>query len=265
MKKIIFFFLIFSNLLLRSEKLFSQTTSSTTVKEKMLIIPFEPKMYMSEIDLYISQETKMTYPQMWANFRNNLNTSLALQFKGNYAPISLLSDTNELQYIYENITYEYDAVPDTSAKASSKKNQEDTHQMINGQVNTDVNAQQGFMNTKVTNQLLLPKLNKKYGADVFIFINELDIKHVLKSDADMSTSDNIYEREMTVQYSILDKAGKTITAGVSSIRFPVSVNNPKKIEALCYPKICVAIFKDYQRATKSKTAKKTSPDLLHQK
>ncbi|HVA98592.1 MAG TPA: hypothetical protein VNG53_06825, partial [Bacteroidia bacterium] len=186
-----------------------------------------------------------------------------------YLPVSLLSDTSktnsDIQFIYQNIGYKYDAVPDTSANKGSHKKSSDTHQMVNGQVNTDVNSQPGFMNTDILNQQLLPFLHKKYHTDVFIFINELDIKHVLKSDADMTTSPDIYDREMTVQYSIFDKSGKEITEGISSTRFPDSLNNPKKIEGLCYPKICRAIFNDYQRATKIQASKKTTPDLLHQK
>lgn len=265
MKKIIFLFLIFAGIFIGTEKLFSQTEPPATPKEKMLIIPFEPRMYMSEIDLYISQETKMTYPQMWTDFRKNLNESLALQFKTNYATISLLKDTNELQYIYNNIGFKYDPVSDTTANVASKKNQSDTHQMINGQINADVNSQKSFMNTYVLTDKLLPLLYKKYHTDVFIFINELDIKHVLKSDADMNASADIFEREMTVQYSILDKSGKYIAAGITSTRFPLEMNVPKKIEALCYPKICNAIFKDYQRAKKIKFSKKAKPDLLHER
>src|SRR5262245_17581214 len=81
---------------------FSQhTTLNSTQKEvkapfgkhKILLVPFEPRMYMSEIDMYINQETKLNAKQIKWAFRDGVNEQLYKALKGKYATVDLLDDT----------------------------------------------------------------------------------------------------------------------------------------------------------------------------
>jgi hypothetical protein len=54
-------------------------------------------------------------------------------------------------------------------------------------------------------------------------------------------STDTYQREVIVHYSILDKSGKTITAGIATSRFSSKENSPKKIVAQCFSPIATYI------------------------
>ncbi len=110
----------------------------------------------------------------------------------------------------------------------------------NGQLTVEQNSDKKFMNTKLTNAEVIAYLNKKINlSEYFVFINQLDIKSVPDS-YDIATDS--YQREVTVHYSILDKAiGKTINAGAATSRFSSKENNPKKIVALAFGPIATYI------------------------
>jgi hypothetical protein len=73
---------------------------------------------------------------------------------------------------------------------------------------------------------VLTYLNKKYKVEYFVFINELDITTIMDS-YDMAS--DTYQRQVAVHYSIIDKTGKTISAGLATSTFSSKENNPKKI------------------------------------
>ncbi|MGZ3865686.1 MAG: hypothetical protein ACXVNR_04440, partial [Bacteroidia bacterium] len=73
MKRLFFFFSLLLTLVS-----FSQT------KQRIMIIPFEPKMYMSQIDHKINAETKFTQKQIKENFRKGINEELTRALKKNF-------------------------------------------------------------------------------------------------------------------------------------------------------------------------------------
>ena len=81
------------------------------------------------------------------------------------------------------------------------------------------------------NNEVLNYLNKKYKAEYFLFINQLDIKND-KDSYNITT--NTYLRRVEVHYTILDRNGKQIDAGIASSSFSSKENNPKKIVALSF-------------------------------
>ena len=107
------------------------------------------------------------------------------------------------------------------------------------------------MNTKLTNVEVIEYLNKKYLSEYFVFINELDIKNNMDS-YDINT--DTYQREVTVHYSILDKTGKTISAGVATSSFSSKENNPKKIVAQCFSPIATYIAAKFTAIVNPKPA-----------
>jgi hypothetical protein len=252
MKKILFLYLF---LLTDSGILFSQSSTrnpsnnlagekqdgKTDVTEhKIMLIPFAPKMFMIEIGSNIKKETGMSFGQITEAFRNGLDFSLLMQTKPKYKVISLLADTSstskDIEYIYESIGYSYDLVPDTSTAnkgimASLKKKEEDKpvnrSGIKDGQIMVDVDNNRRFMNTTLSNPNLLPYLNKKYKTDVYVFINQLDIKNMLGDQYDINS--DRYEREITIHYTVFDKSGKLLNSGISVDRFASNKNDPKKI------------------------------------
>ena len=206
---------------------------------KICLVPFEPKLYMSEIDQKINQQTKWEWETIRENFRHELDAQLKLKLQSTFSVLSFYADSakmaKDLDYAYNSTSLSYDPVnKPTDAKAANTSKSG----ISNGQIVVEQSSDKKFMNTKLTNVEVLSYLNKKYASEYFVFINQLDIKNDMNS-YDMST--DTYQREIVVHYSILDITGKTINAGVATSRFSSKENNPKKIVAQCFSPIATYI------------------------
>ncbi|MGQ0829030.1 MAG: hypothetical protein ACT4ON_11635 [Bacteroidota bacterium] len=211
----------------------------TITAGKILLIPFEPKMYMSDMDAKINQQTKWKSAQINENFRHQLDSQLKLKLQSTRRVVSFYSDSvkmsKDLMYIYNSTSLSYDlADKPTSATIPSERQSG----IKNGELKVEMNMDKKFMNTKLTGVEMLSYLSKKYKTDYFVFVNELDIK-IDPETYDISTDS--YQREVTVHYSILDKTGKTISAGISTSRISSKINEPKKIVSLTFSPIATYI------------------------
>lgn len=202
-------------------------------KNKVLIIPFKPTMYLSEIDKKVHDETKLNFDQIVNTFRNGLDEMIYLELKPKIKSYSLITDSakniKDLDYTYQSISYTYTPVPPENATKkdlNELKTQSSKPQIVNGELKVEMNTGKKFMNVKILNKELLPHLSKKYNASVFLFINEIDMKNKLE---EANTIDGTYNREVTVHYSIVDASGIFLNYGTSAISFPSNINNPQKI------------------------------------
>ena len=223
---------------------------------KVLVIPFEPKLYMSEIDENVNKETKLNFKQIRNAFRSGLDYSVVAEFRKKYKVVTLMSDSahiiSDQNYVYESIAYKYEVVPDPNAKTSTEK-PVDKPKVQNGQLAVTTNDQKKFMNTKITNPKLLATLNRTYGAEIFIFINELDIKNNI--DNSTKTAMGTYERIAGVHYSIYDLDGKLLDSGLATKGFPSTANNPNKIVNSYFSDIAQTIYTNFMAAITPKTEK----------
>lgn len=230
----------------------TNATPGKSVTGKICIVPFEPKLYMSEIDQKINQQTKWDWETIRENFRRQLNDQLKLKLESTYSVLSFYADSakmsKDLEFTYKSTDLAYDLVSKPSdAKTPNKKQSGIT----NGQITVEQNTDKKFMNTKLTNVEVIEYLNKKYLSEYFVFINELDIKNNMDS-YDINT--DTYQREVTVHYSILDKTGKTISAGIATSSFSSKENNPKKIVAQCFSPIATYIAAKFTATVNPKPA-----------
>jgi len=218
--------IFFSSLAFSSLAQEGTRATNATIEGKVMVIPFEPLMYMSEIDKKINEQTGWNFEQIRENFRHNLDVQLLLKLKTHTQAISFYQDSakmaKDLDYIYKSRTLSYDLI-DLSKTVSKAKQQKN---ITNGQLTVEINNDKKFMNAKIINPTLIGYLHKKYASTYFIFINELDIKNDLNS-YDIAT--DTYKREITVHYTIMDKTAKIISAGVIVSMLTALENDPKKI------------------------------------
>lgn len=223
---------------------------------KVLVIPFEPKLYMSEIDQNVNKETKMNFNQIRYAFRSGLDYSVVTEFKKKYSVVSLLSDTaksmSDQYYIYSSIAYKYDVVPDSAGKTPAD-NTINKPKIQNGQITVAANDQRKFMNTKITNPNLLVTLHKKYGTEIFIFINQLDMKINVDNSGNSATVG--FDRTAAVHYSIFDLNGTLLNSGLATKNFPANANNPNRIVNGYFSGIAETILANYLAATAPKVEK----------
>ena len=219
------------------------TNAAIKKSHKALLIPFEPKLYLSEIDQSINRETKLNFEQIRHTFRMGLDFDVATAFRKSLPVVSLMNDTansDDMQkLIYSSIGYDYSLLPDANGKMPKDANAGQS-KIQNGQLTVTTNNQQRFMNTKLLNSKLLLSLSQHYGTDVFIFINELDIK---------------FDHTVTIHYSIFNDKGKSIAAGIAVQHFTSTENDPKKIIHTCFAELADKIYAQYLSATTAQAPK----------
>lgn len=199
---------------------------------KVMIIPFEPRLYLSEIDQRIHNETKLSAREIKYTFRNGLNEQLFKAFKAiGYNALDLMEDTckykKDLEGIYEYLTYDFQKIPNQQNYQAPKKEKSEK-KIQKGQLNVETNDEARFMNARLTSPKLVPILYGKYKTDLFVFINQLDIKAAGSSTStDQNNTDQ--NRKIVVHYTVYSLDAKEINSGVAEEEFASDLNNPKKI------------------------------------
>lgn len=255
-KKHIFFIFVFLHCL----SSFSQegVRAAAPKKEltgKIMIVPFEPKMYMSDIDQKINQQTKWKSGAIIENFRHQLDNQLKLKFQSVLSPVvSFYLDSTktakDLDFIYKSSAISFDLIakPTAPTAAPVKKDKG----VKNGQIVVESSSEKKFSNIKFIDPSLVSILNKKYLCEYFLFINELDIQNDAET-YDMVTDS--YQRIVTVHYTIVDKTAKLIIAGAATSRINSKVNEPKKIVAQSFSPIASYLAAKFSLAIKPKEVK----------
>lgn len=219
-------------------------------KHKILIVPFEPRMYMSEIDLYINQETKLNAKQIKWAFRDGVDEQLYKVLKTKFAVTDLLDDTTktkkDLEMIYQHLGYEFMKAPDQEHYKPPVKEKEEKG-IEKGQIMVETNTDARFMNAKIKNPKLVPYLFDKYKCDLFIFINQLDLKGNTSSGPAETVNPN-GNRKAIVHYTIYTYDAIELNSGIAEEEFPVTVNAPKRINSDYISKIAQTIAERLYKA-----------------
>lgn len=212
-------------------------------KHKIMIIPFEPRMYMSEVDFAINAETKMTGKQIKNAFRDGMNEQLYKAFKPQHMVVDLMDDTlktkKDLENIYQYLHYRYAKVPDQNNYIPPKKEKEEKH-IEKGQIVTETDNEKRFMNAQLSNATLVPYLYGKYKSDVFVFVNQLDIKASNSGGPADLPSQNGF-RKIVLHYTVYTYDAKEINSGIAEVDFPATINNPSKINSVYLSKIAQTV------------------------
>lgn len=224
------------------------------VYDRVMVIPFDTKLYMSGIDAEIVEETGLTYHQVRERMRLGLahNVSIAVDEQYPASVLMMPFDSShaqleeDLDYIYSSIGYQYDEIPLDSAEVEVEKNgiakvvdgignlfknnAEDTSlepgtaTVRDGEVVAVTDDTERFMNTKVHNPNLFYYLSSSYACDLFVFINELDIEE--EAPQSMHGLDaHEYLRKLKVHYSIFNVQGELIYGGATITYFDTKTND----------------------------------------
>lgn len=198
-------------------------------KHKIMLIPFENRMYLSEIDFMINKESKLNAKEIKATMRDGLNEQFYKKLKSKIAVVDLLEDTaktkKDLDNIYQYLSYQYLRVPNQdNYKAPVKEKEEKT--IVKGQLAVESNSDVRFMNAKLKNATLVPYLSGKYKTDLFLFFNELDIKSLNGTPGDFNSTST---RKIILHYTVYTVDAREINSGIAEVNLPSNVNSPTKI------------------------------------
>ena len=202
-------------------------------KKRVLLIPFDPKMYMSDIDRSINRETKMNFKEIRDAFRSGIDFQLISQFKPAYSVISLLRDSvkskKDLQFIYQSTGYKY-TVTQGPEKPADQKN------ISKGQLTVPTRGEEErYMRTVINQPGLLEAMNKKYGAELFVFVSEIDLKAIVDPEGNPG-------READIHFTVYDLNGKQLGGGLAKSKFNNEQNEPKRIVSHAFPSAAHEIY-----------------------
>jgi hypothetical protein len=227
-------------------KSFAQTNTEPPVAKHYLLIPPEPKLYMSSADREIAYKTGASHAQIRDAFRTALVRKLALELSVVDSVKTLMEDDEEVRkdlwYTYYNIGYKYQPIP---AEETEIKDFKKTREFIKKfaqqkeqpqTVGTKEEEIEHFMNTSIHNPNLLLFLSKQYGSDRFIFINQLDIKDEPKGSYDYADNSKL-NRIVRVHFTIMNVNGDVIYAGMAKKEYPASLSSPDVIIRYAFPAI----------------------------
>ena len=240
------FFLLLASVASAQNKTISEkpkTERENAALHKVLLIPFEPRLYFGEVDRAINAETKLSAREIRYKFRDGLDEQLYKSFKAaGYNCLDLMDDTlkykKDLEGIYQYLGYDYMKVPSQeNYRAPEKEKQQKS--IEKGQLNVETNSDERFMNARLSNPKLLQTLNSKFKTDVFVFINQLDIRASGSKDPTQMTENT--NRRVVAHYTVYTLNGKEINSGTASQEFEAELNTPKKIVDRCFSKIAATL------------------------
>ena len=224
----------------------------------MMLIPFEPKMYMSDVDRTVGQHNGLDFNQVRGFFRLGLDNALTIESNKYFQTIRMHADetdiNRDLLYIYKSIGYEYAILPVEEEekkgvdKIIAKLKPEDPQQegytkVEEGQVVNAEDTYQRFMKTKVINEEMFGFLKEKYDPTYLLFINQFDIRTVPGTDYRDLESEN-YQRFIRAHYTIFDAEGNEVDAGTSVVYFSSRENDLRNIIAHNFPELAELVMEN---------------------
>jgi hypothetical protein len=249
-------------LLLSTGLLYGQSEADSLYK-RILLVPYNPQMYISDSDYDIARVSKREMREMRERFRLGLDISLQAVFLTGYDSHSLLRDTtqaaqSEIQAIYDHSKYAY-AVPERVLqqlaeedgqpfyKSVFKKKKPEPAQPEKGlqapeeKEDPRIKDSDRYLNIQITDAVLLPAMADKYGVDLFLFINQFEIQTDYNDCIDLQNK--VYNRKIKVHYSMFNALGQQVGGDLVEALFPSNINEAEEIIGRSFPELSREMLK----------------------
>ncbi len=261
-------------LLLFAKINFAQNTSSGQLltgdtiypKHKVMIIPFNMYNYFSDADPELAQKNEKDVTDISTLFRYGLNYNISARVISAYDPYNILVDTTlqsgqDLNMIYASIKYQFEKPMDVNAKDSAANKtikQPDIfglggEEVVEEKKKISFNkkeeepANTKYMNAVITHPEIFPNLQKKYGTDLFLFINQFEL--VTNYNHCLDRAANSFERKVVVHYSVYNAEGKQLKGDAITVTFSSAQTNVDEIVAQQFPVIADYLAQSIQTTT----------------
>lgn len=275
-KSALMFLYLFVTMFAHSQE---ETASNNGKKGRSyLLIPFESKMYISDIDKNIYESEGIGTTEIRTKLQASLDQNLFLYAKENgLEPLSFyvmeVDAQKELGYIYSSIGYKYEVLPKEEKeqedqtvteklknkfKPKEEKQKQPESNTTNGEITTQRVTEERYMQTIITNNKLLQTLVTTYQIDGIIFINQIDLLNNIVTDGSGK-----HNRLLKVHYTIYDKEGNIIQTGAEKTYFPSNVNNVDKISKTAIAENAKKIIEKIKLIQVEPTTNNSSIEVLH--
>lgn len=211
---------------------------------KVLLIPYDQRYYLSDADQDIVLQTKKDPVEIRARFQKTLDLFIQRVLGGHLQCISLLNDTNVnaqsgLEEIYSNTGYSYEAPVQKSGQNSNHlvkaRTSDDLSDSKTAYQYIQPPRENRYMAAIVNKKEIFENLFAEYGTDIFVFINQFEIKTNYASCLDIANK--IYQRELKVHFTVYDKEGNIIAGNYAISFFPSNSSHADDIIHTCFPEV----------------------------
>lgn len=230
------------------------TNAQDSASTKILLLPFNPDMYLSDIEQDIIQNTKMTPDEYRAYFRRALDLKIQGELKSYRPTVSLMADQEgddkkELREFYAQAGYGYlepvgkgvGKVIDKKKGLFEKKEAEDKAPLY-----ITTRGDDKFMNASVSDKNFYNKLMAANNCNYMLSVNQFEFKTNYSSCIDLSRK--LYRRELIIHYSIWDANAKLISGNFLVVYFPSDVNKPQEIADKTFKSISESLLTQLKEA-----------------
>jgi len=226
--------------------------------QSILVIPFEEKMYLSDVNHEIARENELSTAQIIRRFSAALDQSVYYAFRdrcrvSNFRDFPDDSVNAVLSYVYQNVDLEYvlvnkeskskGGIQSLSKKFKKKDNKADKYDrggLEAGEIKTKRDERERYMKAVVKEQTVLDSLHQRFSNKYILFLNELDFKNDYSDALAMQNMD--YKRELKVHFTLYSKQGKLLATGISKTMVPSTENNINHITSKYFPILAQNIF-----------------------
>jgi hypothetical protein len=231
---------------------FAQEEKSDTLdRHYVMLIPYDPRYYLSDADRDIVEQTKKDARVIRDRFRKSVDQHVQRYISRSYPCISLLNDTADaleetMYYVLGHTGYKYEkAIPLTpkgqgnnddfsKSKTKQRQSQNTDSKVATGYIPVEGDAM--YMHAVVSkSKELFSELNEQYNADLFVFLTQFEIKTNYKECLDIANK--IYRRSVMLHFSIYDKNGNLLAGSYATSYFPSDSNEMNTIIGECFPQI----------------------------
>lgn len=225
--------------------------------QSILIVPFESKMYLSDVNKDIGEYNQLSSQEIIDRFTNALDQSLFYTFRerckvNSFYVLEDDSSASALGYIYQNRKLEYELVALTEEKkgvdklkSKLKKKEDPSYDrggISGGEIVTKSDPRERYMKAVIEDQKMLDSMNILFGNEFFLFLNELDFRNVYEDGISMQRME--FNRELKVHYSLYRKDGTILATGISASLVPATEKDINEITSRYFPILAQQIFDD---------------------
>lgn len=214
----------------------------------MLIIPFHPDRYMSEVDQDIAKGTSYTYQHTRGFFRKGLDNAMIIAAKQYNDYVNLHADdpvlNKDLDFTYKVTRYRVEpyAPPVILDDQGFKKKLADYWIKLQGEITPEpepgTRIEKGQLvtvedhrelitRTEMLNPILVDSLTPKYEADYYVFVSEVDMM-IATTNQQALASDN-YGRMISAHFTVMDKEGNELFSLIKKEPFSSRENDLENI------------------------------------
>ncbi|GAB4382458.1 MAG: hypothetical protein Kow0075_14320 [Salibacteraceae bacterium] len=214
----------------------------------IVIVPFAPNRYLSEIDREIAKGTAYTYQHTRGFFRKGMDNALIIAAKPHNVVVSMHADdadiNKDLNMIYRmtGVRVEPYEPPSISDQAGFRlrlaRYWEKLQTNIAPQPEPGTRIEEGMLvsvednrelitKTRIVNPMVFDSLSKKYEADYVLFVNEFNMIRGTSDQYKLMSDD--YDRLAIIHYSVYDGEGNELFSLKKKRAFSSSQNNLEDI------------------------------------